>query len=65
MSTVRPGESWGFSNVDHVHVWIDQTTAFVFVVKDGKACTLAEPAGIFPSDNMVASFKLMMDGATK
>ena len=56
------GRTWEFPNIDHVHVWVDPATAHILVVKDGKGVVLEDPADVFPSDELVAKFQLMMKG---
>jgi hypothetical protein len=55
------GEIWNFPNIDHIHVWISPLTAFVFIIKNDKPLTITEDANVFPSDELVAKFFLMME----
>lgn len=49
-------ESNGFDYIDAV---ISHDRAFVFVVKDGKPCTLEEEALLFPSDGLITKLRML------
>lgn len=56
------GENIGFpaKSFSHIHVFADAEKVRIFYVKDGVSNTIEEDANIFPSDGLVAQFKLLL-----
>lgn len=46
----------GFENI---HTWMSGETVFVFVVQNGKAVTIEDQAGLFPSDMLITQLRLI------
>lgn len=49
-----------YKNIEHVHIYTAADKVCVFYYKDGSPNVLEEDASIFPSDSMVAQFRLLM-----
>lgn len=47
---------------DSMHFQVDGTMACVFYVKDGVSATIEEFVDVFPSDELIAKFKLITGG---
>lgn len=58
---IDPTHGVYLKNITHLHVYAGRDIVHVFYVKDGTHNTLEERADIFPSDEMLAQFRLLME----
>jgi hypothetical protein len=57
---LKNGETLPFDM--HIHWEHDEETAFVFMVKDGKAVVIEDSAAMFPSDTLITKINLLRAG---
>lgn len=58
---IDPTHGVYLKDITHLHVYAGRDIVRVFYVKDGTHNTLEERADIFPSDEMLAQFRLLME----
>lgn len=56
----RHGEVDNWEPFGHISIFIDENTAHIHYVKDGKQSTLEDSAELFPSDELLAKLKVIM-----
>jgi hypothetical protein len=55
-----PNNVFQTTKLQHIHAYTDAEKVRIFYVKDGVSNTIEEEAHIFPSDGLVAQFKLLL-----